>query len=228
MPQRTTMTEGLPETSGMVRVVRADGPDWDTDCRPVVRRAPAGIIRGGMAEDVDRRLGSPDGRGGCGRRNGTYRRRLLCEPPGDIEPAEPRILRKAQASGVSCERSDPFFRPGSRRMVESTVQTPARPHGSKDRVDAASGSGYARERSGPAAIGHRRSPCRHFGNHRRPAVPPHPRCRGRIPYPNGPPYPTPPIGGRSSCRKRRKYRGRPRENPEVRLPGIAPEGTAPD
>ena len=43
-----------------------------------------------MAEDVDRRPGSPDGRGACDCRNGTHRRRLLCEP-GDIEPAVPRI-----------------------------------------------------------------------------------------------------------------------------------------
>ena len=52
----------------------ADGPDWGTGCRQAVRRVPAGMIRGGMAEDVDRRPGSPDGRGGCGRRNGTRSR----------------------------------------------------------------------------------------------------------------------------------------------------------
>ena len=69
----------------MVKAMRAGGPDWGTGCRQVAREAPAGIIRDRMAEDVDRWLDSPECRNGRDRRNGTCRRRLLCEP-GDIGP----------------------------------------------------------------------------------------------------------------------------------------------
>ena len=55
MPQRTAVIDGPPEAFGMVKAMRADGPDWGTGSRRAVRREPAGIIRGGMAEDVDRR-----------------------------------------------------------------------------------------------------------------------------------------------------------------------------
>ena len=79
MPQRTAMIGNLPEALEMVRAVRADNLAWGTGCRQAVPQAPAGIIRGGMAGDVDRWLDNPDGR------NGTYRRRLPCEP-GDIGP----------------------------------------------------------------------------------------------------------------------------------------------
>ena len=61
-----------------------------TGCRQAVFQAPAGIIRGGMAEDVDRWLGGPDGRDGCDRRNGTRRRCLPCKP-GDIGLAVPQL-----------------------------------------------------------------------------------------------------------------------------------------
>ena len=77
MPQRTAAIDSLPEAFGMVKAMRADGPDWGTDCRQAVRRAPAGIIQGGMADDVDRRPGSPESRGGDDRRNGTYQRPAL-------------------------------------------------------------------------------------------------------------------------------------------------------
>ena len=69
----------------MMKAMRADGPDQGTGCRQAARQAPAGSIRDRMVEDVDRWLGSPHGRGGCDRRNGTYRCRLLREP-GDMEP----------------------------------------------------------------------------------------------------------------------------------------------
>ena len=82
MPQRTAMIGGLLEVFGMVRAMPADGPD--------LRRAPAGMIRGGMAEDVDRRPGS---RGGCGG----------CEP-GDIGPAVPWIRRHRRARELSAAR----------------------------------------------------------------------------------------------------------------------------
>ena len=75
MPQRTATIGSLPEAFGMMMAMRADGLDWGTGCRQAVRRAPAGIIRDGMAEDVDRWLGSPEGCNGRDRRNGTYRRR---------------------------------------------------------------------------------------------------------------------------------------------------------
>ena len=64
MPPHTATAGSLPEASGMVKAMRADGPDWGTGYLRAGRRAPAGIIRGGMAEDVDRRLGSPEGRVG--------------------------------------------------------------------------------------------------------------------------------------------------------------------
>ena len=54
MPQWTAMIGSLSEAFGMVKAMRAGGLDWGTDCRQAVRRAPAGIIRGRMAEDVDR------------------------------------------------------------------------------------------------------------------------------------------------------------------------------
>ena len=73
----------------MVKAMWADGPDRGTGCRQAVCQVPTGIIRGGMAEDVDRWLGSPDGRDRC---SGAYRHRLPCEP-GDIGPAVPRTLR---------------------------------------------------------------------------------------------------------------------------------------
>ena len=85
MPQRTATIESLPGVFGMLKAMRADGPDWGTGCRQAARQAPAEIIQGRMAEDVDRWLASPKGRNGRDRRNGTYRRRLPCEP-GDIEP----------------------------------------------------------------------------------------------------------------------------------------------
>ena len=76
----------------MVKAMRADGPDWGADCRQAARQALAGIIRDRMAEDVDRWLDGPDGRGGGDRRNGTCRRSLLCEL-GDIELEVPRTRR---------------------------------------------------------------------------------------------------------------------------------------
>ena len=69
MPQRTPTIGSLPEAFGMVKAMRA----------------LAGIIPGRMAEDVDQWFDGPDGRSGSDRRNGTYRRRLLCGL-GDIEP----------------------------------------------------------------------------------------------------------------------------------------------
>ena len=53
MPQRTAMIDSLPEAFGMVKAMRADSLDWGTGCRQAVHRAPAGIIQGRMAEDVD-------------------------------------------------------------------------------------------------------------------------------------------------------------------------------
>ena len=75
MPQRTGTINSLPEVFGMVKAMRADGPDWGTGCRQAVRRALAGIIRGGTAEDVDRRLGSPEGRDGRDRRTRLHNRK---------------------------------------------------------------------------------------------------------------------------------------------------------
>ena len=92
MPQRTATIESLPEAFGMVKAMQADGLDWGTGCRQAARQALAEIIQGRMAEDVDHWLGSPAGRGGRDRRNGTYPRRLLCEL-GDIELEVPRTRR---------------------------------------------------------------------------------------------------------------------------------------
>ena len=60
----------------MMKAMRADGQ--------------GGIIRGGMAEDVDRR-------------NGTRRRRLPCEP-GDIGP-EVRRIRRYRPTAVLCSHA---------------------------------------------------------------------------------------------------------------------------
>ena len=92
MPRRTATIESLPEAFEMVKAMRADGPDWGTDCRQAARQALAEIIQGRMAEDVDRWLDGPEGRGRGDRRNGTYRRRLLCGL-GDIELEVPRTRR---------------------------------------------------------------------------------------------------------------------------------------
>ena len=92
MPRRTATIESLPEAFGMLKEMRADGPDWGTDCREAARQALAGIIRDRMAEDVDQWLDGPEGRGRGDRRNGTYRRRLLCGL-GDIELEVPRTRR---------------------------------------------------------------------------------------------------------------------------------------
>ena len=92
MPRRTATIGSLPEAFGMVKAMRADGPDRGTDCRQAARQALAGIIQGGMAEDVDRWLDGPEGHGGGDRRNGTYPRRLLCGL-GDIELEVPRTRR---------------------------------------------------------------------------------------------------------------------------------------
>ena len=59
----------------MVKAMRADVLDWGTDCRQAVHRAPAGIIRGRMAEDADHGLGSPDGRDRRAHRRFADRRR---------------------------------------------------------------------------------------------------------------------------------------------------------
>ena len=95
MPQRIAAAGSLPEAFGMMKAMQADGLDRGTGCRRAMRRAPAGIIGGGTAEDVGRRPGSPEGRDGRDRRNGTRRRRLPWEP-GDIGPAVPRIRRRAR------------------------------------------------------------------------------------------------------------------------------------
>ena len=98
MPQRTATVGSLPEAFGMVEAMRADGPGWGTGCRRAARQAPAGIIRGGMAEDVDRRFGSPEGR------DGTHPRRLLREPR-DIGPDMPRTRRYRPTAVLgSCAR----------------------------------------------------------------------------------------------------------------------------
>ena len=39
MPQRTAMIGSLPEAFGMMKAMRADGPDWGAGCRRAVRRA---------------------------------------------------------------------------------------------------------------------------------------------------------------------------------------------
>ena len=106
----------------MVKAMRADGPDRGVDGRPAVRQAPAGIIRGGIAEDVDRRLGSLDGRGGCDRRNRIHRRSLLCES-GGIGPEVPRTRRYRPAAVLgNCARRVP----GSTGSFPS-ASCPARP-----------------------------------------------------------------------------------------------------
>ena len=92
MPQRTATIESLPEAFGMLKEMRADGPDWGTGCRQAARQALAEIIRGRMAEDVDLWLDGPEGRGGGDRRNGTCPRNLLCGL-GDIELEVPRTRR---------------------------------------------------------------------------------------------------------------------------------------
>ena len=86
MPKRTATIESLPAAFGMMKAIGADSPDWGADCQHALRQASAGIIRGRMAEDVDRWLRSPEGRDGRDHRNGTYRRRLVCEL-GDIGAA---------------------------------------------------------------------------------------------------------------------------------------------
>ena len=92
MPQRTATIESLPEAFEVVKAMQAEGLDWGADCRPAVRQALAEIIQGRMAEDVDRWLAGLDGSATRDRRNGTYRRRLLCEL-GDIELEVPRTRR---------------------------------------------------------------------------------------------------------------------------------------
>ena len=92
MPQRTATIESLPEAFEVVKAMQADGLDWGADCRPAARQALAEIIQGRMAEDVDRWLAGLDGSATRDRRNGTYRRRLLCEL-GDIELEVPRTRR---------------------------------------------------------------------------------------------------------------------------------------
>ena len=92
MPQRTAVIESLPEAFEMVKAMRA----------------PAGIIRGGLAEDVDRLPGSPDGYGGCDRCNGTHQHRLLCGS-GDTGLAVPRVrgyrrVRELRASRTGIDR----------------------------------------------------------------------------------------------------------------------------
>ena len=85
----------------MVEAMRADTPVRVTVCRQAVRQDPPGIIRNGMAEDVDRWPGSPEGRD---RRNGTQRRRPPCEF-GDIGPAVLRTRRYRPAAVLgSCTR----------------------------------------------------------------------------------------------------------------------------
>ena len=129
MPQRTATIGSLPEAFGMVKAMRAGGPDWDTGCRQAAREAPAGIIRDRMAEDVDRWPGSPEGR------NGTCRRRLPCEP-GDIGPgcrgpaaaAPPPCWGATRAAprgpGLPCRPRARFVHPQDRRDPAAPARAP--------------------------------------------------------------------------------------------------------
>ena len=86
----------------MLKEMRADGPDRGADCRQAARQAPARSIRDGMAEDVDRWLDGPEGRGGGDRRNGLLAALPLVHPgiPARFRYPTPR---RAQA-GVHDER----------------------------------------------------------------------------------------------------------------------------
>ena len=114
MPQRTATVGSLPKVFGMVEAMRAGGPDWAP--------TPIGIIRGGMAGDVDRR-------------NGTHRRGLTGEGlemvradggnglPATLSPIRPRHPRPAPPGprDRECPQQTPEARPGGRRTPPSTT-----------------------------------------------------------------------------------------------------------
>jgi len=63
----------------LVKVMQADGLDWDEGYRPLGCRALTEIVEGRMAEAVDRWLDSLDGGATRDRRNGVYPHHLLSE-----------------------------------------------------------------------------------------------------------------------------------------------------
>ena len=92
MPQRTATIESLPMAFALVKEMQADGLEWGEGYRPLGREVLSEIVRGQMAEAVDRWLDSLDGLAMRDRRNGSYERRLLSEL-GDIELQVPRTRR---------------------------------------------------------------------------------------------------------------------------------------
>lgn len=92
MSQRTATIKSLAMAFEVVKVMQADGLEWDEDYRPFARRALAKVIEEQMALAVDRHLAELDGEDAADRRNSYYRRQLLTTL-GDIELSVPRTRR---------------------------------------------------------------------------------------------------------------------------------------
>ncbi len=72
-----------------MKAMQVEGLGWGENCRPLARRAIAGIIEDSLAAAIDAHLLRAAERGEADRRNGTYKRRILTEL-GDIELSVPR------------------------------------------------------------------------------------------------------------------------------------------
>jgi putative transposase len=88
MPQTATI-KSLPAAFGMMKAMQAEGLEWGEDYRQGARDAVAELLRGRMAETIDRHLERMAERGKADRRNGCYTRWLLTEL-GMIELHVPR------------------------------------------------------------------------------------------------------------------------------------------
>jgi transposase-like protein len=88
MPRSATI-ESLPRAFQMMKAMQAQGIEWGEDYRHAAGAALKDVLAGRMAAGIDRHLADMAARGAADRRNGTYRRWLMCEL-GEIELSVPR------------------------------------------------------------------------------------------------------------------------------------------
>ncbi len=65
MPRQAATIGSLPQAFEVVKEMQADGLGWGEGYRPLGRQAPAGIIKGRMAEAADRRRDTLDAGAAC-------------------------------------------------------------------------------------------------------------------------------------------------------------------
>ncbi len=88
MPRSATI-ESLPRAFEMMKAMQAQGIEWGEDYRHAAGAALKDVLEGRMAAGIDRHLAEMAARGAADRRNGAYRRWLMCEL-GEIELSVPR------------------------------------------------------------------------------------------------------------------------------------------